>query len=308
MAQNVVQPARRWSVRSWFRLRDSRVDRIQGIVFYAFALLAPLLLSVVPPTPPLIAFAAVGIPPFAILGTALLFRVPAQWERVAGWLHNWAPKWVYTVGVLVAGSFVVWSVDMRRTNAGLLAVCLALGVRTAASLTEPLEYALGERPYAGRIRRAALIHSGFMVFFAFGAAITLGSAVRAIGQAAPVGVYVSVAISTAAYFFKVQQKIRRTCVRTQDRIGDALRELAYLDSPKNLDAAIRVLDRTLAAPVETSFRLWGKPVAPPETRVKVIDWLDKRAAEGVAVRDSTDPEFQALLAIAEACSRWGNDD
>ncbi|MFC1443068.1 hypothetical protein ABUW04_32995 [Streptacidiphilus sp. N1-10] len=304
MAGAIEGLARGWNSRAAFRPRGSAVERFQGKALLGFALLFVVALLVLPSKRAVIVFGGTGVALFVVQGTALLFTVPRWWDRCANWLHNRAPKWAYLLLIVSFGCALVLSLlAEERTDAGFLAISLAVAARTASSLMEPQSYALDDHPYAGRIRRALIVHSGFMLLFAFGAALALRAALTTV----PISVYLTLGFSAAAFFFNVQLRVRRICKEVCKHTQGVLNGLAYLNgdaTAQTFTDAITALDWALETPVETFSQVWGKPIVPFEIRVQLVAWLKQRVLEGTPVRDSADPEYRALLEVVAACRRW----
>ncbi|MDH6139866.1 hypothetical protein P3T35_001866 [Kitasatospora sp. GP30] len=245
---------------------------------------------------------------FLAQGTMLLLTVPAWWSTALEWLRDRVPAWAYIAFVLAVGlSIVVAGAEGESYNMGTLAFGLALAMRSGASLTEPNVTAVEERQLLWRLRRAALIHAGFMPVFAFGVMVIVASIEHSGGQRVPFAWPAGVIVATTAFIFKVHQRVRKVCTLIADRVAQTQTALAVLETPASVASARKVikdLDAALRTPVQTGYHLWGTPVVSQVGREQLIDWLNKRVSDQQPVLDSNDAEYQSLVTIADVCRRW----
>ncbi|WP_370093117.1 hypothetical protein [Streptacidiphilus sp. MAP12-20] len=298
----------KWAGRSSFRLRGTRRERTAGTALYFVSVAGPLSAIYSHGEPLLRVMDCIGSVIFVAQGTVLLFTVPAWWTATTRRLNDRLPGWVYIAFILAVGvCLILTGAAGQRYYAGTLAFGLALTMRSAASLTEPNMTVVTERQLLWRLRRAGLIHAGFMPVFAFGVMVITGAIVHATGQHVPFTWPAGVIVATAAFIFKVHQRMRKVCTLTVDRVTQVQATLAALDSPASVPAArkaVKDLEAALRTPVQTGYHLWGTPVVPAGLREGIIEWLDKRLTDQQPVPDSQDVEYQSLVTIASVCRRW----
>lgn len=297
-----------WLTRTSLRARGSTRERVAGAVLYAAAIMGPLSTLSTHADGRLIITWGIGSLVFVAQGTMLLFTVPSWWRVAADWLHNQASAWIYVCLLVILGFCIVLAGAVgQRDNMGFLAFGLALAMRSAASLTEPNSTSIGERQVLWRLRRAALIHAGFMPVFAFGILVIVASIEHADGQQVPFTWPAGVTVATAAFIFKVHQRMRKVCTLTADRVAQVQTALASLGTTSSGPAAqkaIKDLEVALRTPVQTGYHLWGTPIVTADARQRLIDWLNKQVEDQQPVPDSSDAKYQDLITIASVCSRW----
>ncbi|WP_277438036.1 hypothetical protein [Streptomyces sp. SPB162] len=197
-----------------------------------------------------------------------------------------------------------------NVSMGASAMLLALTSRTMASMAEPTVAFMDKKTLHWRIQRATWIHSSFMVIFSFGTLVTLSSILKSTHSAMPISVPVATVIATAAFVFKVHQRVRRTCTLLVQRIGRVQRLTAGLGvgtaDRDDMQEAILDLELALRTPLQTGHRTWGTPVVPLETRHALLGWLHKKSSEPGVPALSTDEEAVALEAIRAVCIQWAD--
>lgn len=307
----VVRLQQTWSRRRFFRRHGSSRERRLGVFVYGVAIVLPVILASVDGFSATSPVFFVATPVFAWQATALLFVVPPWWNTVLAWIINRA-----AVGMFLAFCMALGAITIQRgvagdnASMGASAMLLAITSRTMASMAEPTVAFMDKKTLHWRIQRATWIHSSFMVIFSFGTLVTLGSIVKSMHSTVPISVPVATSIATAAFVFKVHQRVRRTCTLLVQRIGRVQRLTADLGAGTadhdDIQEAILDLELALRTPLQTGHRTWGTPVVPPETRRALLGWLHKKSSEPGVPALSTDEEAAALEAIRAVCIQWAD--